>query len=565
MTYGGWDFHTDIVPGTRRETPPLDKAFAALIRDLDRTGLLDSTIVMLSSEFGRTPKVNGTRGRDHWPRVFSIVLAGGGIARGKIYGASTATAAEPDSDEIGPGDLFATLYQQLGIDYTKAADGARRPADRHHPRRATAAGVAGVRSRSLLPRGTASWLPDSGIVAFIEKLRTAIVLSGRRDLRYENSLVFLRPRFMGVARAWPPAPEIDRFAPRGAQRGTEIDVVFSGPRLGDARGLLLYEPGIAVKSLEVLPDKRVKARLALAGDCPLGPHALRMQTATGISNLVTFSAGALPEIDEIEPNNDFAKPQKISLNTTVNGVVLNEDVDYFAVEAKKGQRFSAEVEGLRLGETLFDPYLAIMDTNRFVLAAADDTPLLRQDCACSLIVPRDGTYVIQVRESAFGGSDRCHYRLHVGTFPRPLAVYPAGGKFGQTLDVTYIGDPSGPMRQKLTLPSGPQPGYAVWAQDGQGIAPSPNPFRLSPLGQRVGEGAERRRGSRHAFHRPRRAQWRHRSARRQRLLGLSREERPDVRRARFRPATSHAAGQRDSRHADRRAIHHRQRRQRRAG
>jgi hypothetical protein len=119
VAYGGWDFHNDIVSATRREAPKIDKAFAALIRDLDRTGLLDSTIVMLSSEFGRTPKINGTAGRDHWPRVFSIALAGGGIARGRIFGASTATAAEPDSDEIGPGDLFATLYHQLGIDYTK--------------------------------------------------------------------------------------------------------------------------------------------------------------------------------------------------------------------------------------------------------------------------------------------------------------------------------------------------------------------------------------------------------------------------------------------------------------
>ncbi|MGO9115533.1 MAG: DUF1501 domain-containing protein [Thermoguttaceae bacterium] len=119
VTYGGWDFHREIVPATRREAPPLDKAFAALIRDLDRTGLLDSTIVMLSSEFGRTPKINGDSGRDHWPRVFSIALAGGGIARGKIFGASTATAAEPDSEEIGPADLFATLYHLLGIDYTK--------------------------------------------------------------------------------------------------------------------------------------------------------------------------------------------------------------------------------------------------------------------------------------------------------------------------------------------------------------------------------------------------------------------------------------------------------------
>ena len=276
-------------------------------------------------------------------------------------------------------------------------------------------------------------------------------------------------------------PQLDHFLPRGGQRGTEVDVIFSGQRLADARFLLFYESGIGVKSLEVLPDKRVKARLVLAADCPLGPHALRLQSATGISNLVTFSVGALAEVNEVEPNNDFAKPQKINLNTTVNGVVLNEDVDYYAVEARQGQRLSVEVEGLRLGESFFDPSVAIMDTNRFVLASADDTPLLRQDCACSVIVPRDGTYVIQVRESAFGGSDRCHYRLHVGTFPRPLAIFPAGGKYGETVDVTYIGAAGGPIAQKLTLPPGPQPGFAAWVRDGQGIAPSPNPFRLSPL------------------------------------------------------------------------------------
>jgi hypothetical protein len=276
-------------------------------------------------------------------------------------------------------------------------------------------------------------------------------------------------------------PEIDQFSPRGGQRGTDVEVIFSGPRLGDARGLLFYEPGITVKSLEVMPDKRVKTRLALAGNCPLGPHALRLQSATGISNLVTFSVGALAEVTGIKPNNDFLKPQRISLNSTVNGVVLNEDVDFFSVEAKKGQRLSVEVEGLRLGESFFDPSVAILDTNRFVLAADDDTPLLRQDCACSVIVPRDGVYVIQVRESAFGGSDRCHYRLHVGTFPRPLAVLPAGGKYGQVVDVTYIGAAGGPIAQKLALPSGPQPEFAAWAQDSQGQAPSPNPFRLSPL------------------------------------------------------------------------------------
>jgi len=119
VTYGGWDFHVDIANGTKRTMPPLDQAFAALIRDLDRTGLLNDTLVMLSSEFGRTPKINGTAGRDHWPKVFSVVLAGSVIQRGLIHGASTATATEPDRDPVGPADLFATVYDLLGVDIEK--------------------------------------------------------------------------------------------------------------------------------------------------------------------------------------------------------------------------------------------------------------------------------------------------------------------------------------------------------------------------------------------------------------------------------------------------------------
>lgn len=119
VSYGGWDFHRGIVDGTRRLMPAFDQAFAALIQDLDSRGLLDEVIVMLSTEFGRTPKVNGDAGRDHWPRVFSIVLAGGGIQRGCVHGASDATAAEPDSDAMNPADLFATLYHLLGVDPRK--------------------------------------------------------------------------------------------------------------------------------------------------------------------------------------------------------------------------------------------------------------------------------------------------------------------------------------------------------------------------------------------------------------------------------------------------------------
>jgi hypothetical protein len=115
LTYGGWDHHNGITNAMKGQMPAFDQAFSALIRDLERNGLLDQTLVMVSSEFGRTPKINATAGRDHWPKVFSVVLAGGGIKKGAIYGASNATASEPESDEIGPADLATTVYHQLGI------------------------------------------------------------------------------------------------------------------------------------------------------------------------------------------------------------------------------------------------------------------------------------------------------------------------------------------------------------------------------------------------------------------------------------------------------------------
>lgn len=115
LQYGGWDMHTGIAAGMRSQMPPFDQAFAALITDLDQRGLLKRTIVMVSSEFGRTPKINKDAGRDHWPKVFSVVLAGGGFKTGYVHGASNATATEPERDAIGPEDLATTIYHQIGI------------------------------------------------------------------------------------------------------------------------------------------------------------------------------------------------------------------------------------------------------------------------------------------------------------------------------------------------------------------------------------------------------------------------------------------------------------------
>ena len=130
VTYGAWDTHSYHYRGISTQMPDLDKAFAGLIRDLERRGLLDSTLVLITSEFGRTPKVNAGGGRDHWPRVFSIVMAGGGIRPGQVYGASDALAAEVADSPLTIEDYATTIHHLLGID---ASEQLMSPGDRPQP------------------------------------------------------------------------------------------------------------------------------------------------------------------------------------------------------------------------------------------------------------------------------------------------------------------------------------------------------------------------------------------------------------------------------------------------
>ena len=115
LTYGGWDMHNNIQGSMNGQLPAFDQAFAALIRDLDQRGILDETLVCIGSEFGRTPKINANAGRDHWPKVFSVVFAGGGMKPGTVYGSSNATASEPEEDALTVQDWASTIYHCLGI------------------------------------------------------------------------------------------------------------------------------------------------------------------------------------------------------------------------------------------------------------------------------------------------------------------------------------------------------------------------------------------------------------------------------------------------------------------
>jgi len=112
-----WDTHKDNFNSLKnRLVPPMEQAYAALLDDLEERGLLESTLVIWMGEFGRTPKINGDAGRDHWPGCYTAVLAGGGVRGGQVIGASDPTGAYPADRPVTPADIHATVFSALGYD-----------------------------------------------------------------------------------------------------------------------------------------------------------------------------------------------------------------------------------------------------------------------------------------------------------------------------------------------------------------------------------------------------------------------------------------------------------------
>ena len=296
-------------------------------------------------------------------------------------------------------------------------------------------------------------------------------------------------------------PRLARLTPPGGQQGKTVEVEFTGRGLDQPREVLFYESGIKATSFEVVESAigangkpqpvergtRVRVKFTLAADCPLGPHGLRLRTSEGLTEYQRFFVGPFPTVEENEQptkvrNDKRETAMDVLANTTVHGR-LNDpiDVDLYRVEIKRGQRVSAEIEAARLGveRGIPDLHLTIYDADGKKLAAADDSALFVQDPILSIMAPRDGAYFVEVRHSMFNGAGEV-YRLHVGTFTRPTAIYPAGGPAGEELKLRVLGDPKGASEQKVRLPKAPGD-FAFVVVDADGSAPSPNRLRVSPF------------------------------------------------------------------------------------
>ncbi len=287
-------------------------------------------------------------------------------------------------------------------------------------------------------------------------------------------LALATPLFAGT-------PRLSHIYPAGAQRGGEIEITCSGTNLGDPREFLFELPGLTVTNLTAAGNK-VKAKVKVAPDAKLGEHRARLVTKSGISDVRLFFVSPFPMVEEVPPAKGAPEtPQHVAPGTTVYGRTQNDDQDTFEIDAKKGDRISAEVIGVRVQtQAIYDPVITIAKADGTALTTVDDIPFSRQDPVASIIAPADGKYLITIKDSSNAGPGECAYLMHIGNFPRPLAVYPPGGPAGSEVKLTFIGDPSGPIAKTVKLPAEPVDQFEVFAEQGQ-IAPQPNHIRVSAM------------------------------------------------------------------------------------
>lgn len=300
------------------------------------------------------------------------------------------------------------------------------------------------------------------------------------------------------ASAGPMVHHIESTLPRCGQRGTTVEVTLQGVFLKDPREIVFFRPGIKAVEVQQLPpltpqvlvhsgrlEEQVRCKFVIEPDCPLGEHPFRMRTATELTLLSTFWVTPFEVIPESEPgqggNDTLTSAKSVPRNATVHGRVDTgrfADRDLYRVAGKAGEHLSVEVTSVWLTEKFyadseFDLMVRILDAEGHELARNDDSALHVQDPIASVLLPKDGDYVVEVRQRIFKGGSNVYYLAHIGANLRPLAAYPAGGRAGKPLTTTLLGDPAGKLERSIKLPD--QPGSFDHYED----APTPLPLRVS--------------------------------------------------------------------------------------
>ena len=249
------------------------------------------------------------------------------------------------------------------------------------------------------------------------------------------------------------APVLTALQPRGTQRGKTLTLTLAGRNLSEGARVITSLPA-AITPLTA-GREGLPFLLELKPDVPTGTYPIRVQTTDGISNILLFTIGDFPEINEEETkahtNDTIATAQIVkSTPVTINGTLTGADRDDFRISARAGERLVFEVEARRCGSAI-DPVLTLFDQSGKQLARNEDAPGIGVDSRIDYTFPHDGAYFIEVNDARFSKQEQNFYRLKIGSYAYPESVFPLGGKHGETVQVEFAGK-GVPVRAGIRLP-----------------------------------------------------------------------------------------------------------------
>ena len=227
------------------------------------------------------------------------------------------------------------------------------------------------------------------------------------------------------------SPVLTELQPRGMQKGKTITLTLVGRNLNEGAQVVTSLPAILTPL--TAGAKGLPFLLELKADTvEAGPYPVRVQTADGISNILLFTVGDFPEIEEQETaphfNDSVATAQLVkSVPVTINGTLTGADRDDYRVSAKAGERLVFEVEARRCGSAI-DPSLTLFDSGGRQLAHNEDAPGIGVDARIDYTFARAGGYVVEVNDARFSKQEQNFYRLKIGSYNYPESGIPAGRK-----------------------------------------------------------------------------------------------------------------------------------------
>lgn len=251
-------------------------------------------------------------------------------------------------------------------------------------------------------------------------------------------------------------PVLRELSPRGAQRGKTFTLYLRGEGLMQSAQVTSTLPAafsrltpsrdpLAESGSLTTPGSALPFLVSLRADAPTGAYPIRVTTPDGISNVLLFSVGDLPEVAETESkdpkqSNDLpVNAQKLTVPTIVNGTLgADADVDHYAISVRSGEKLVFEVEARRAGSAI-DPAIELFDSSGRELAKNDDAPGIGVDARLEFTFPKAGEYIVRVHDSKYSAQSENFYRLKIGRYEYAEALFPLGWKRGEPVDVSLVG------------------------------------------------------------------------------------------------------------------------------